>query len=217
MLDPPELTDEQAAPGSDRGAAQRLEELMQDEALDEDQFKALDSEDDALMAEAEAIENRLPVLPDELKPHVGAFLLLTPQGEMRSTRSSSANSPSSASMTAQGEGEEDDGEGGEEGERLAGGFRIGGADKEAPSLPEEAVGPGGKPLSARLYDELAMQRRDILAASLLAEPALALDYALFTMIDARSQSTRHTGYHSVHYGSTLRAEHRKTRSRVICR
>jgi ParB family chromosome partitioning protein len=84
MLDPPELTDEQAARlEAIEARRSELEELMQDEALDEDQFKALDSEDDALMAEAEAIENRLPVLPDELKPHVGAFLLLTPQGEMR--------------------------------------------------------------------------------------------------------------------------------------
>ncbi|MGO4168844.1 ParB/RepB/Spo0J family partition protein [Novosphingobium sp. YAF33] len=207
MLDPPELTDEQAARlEAIEARRSELEELMQDEALDEDQFKALDSEDDALMAEAEAIENRLPVLPDELKPHVGAFLLLTPQGEMRlDTQFFSEQPIQRIDDEAQGEGEEDDGEGGEEGERLAGGFRIGGADKEAPSLPEEAVGPGGKPLSARLYDELAMQRRDILAASLLAEPALALDYALFTMIDARSQSTRHTGYHSAHYGSTLRA------------
>ncbi|MDT9115928.1 hypothetical protein RSW44_25685, partial [Escherichia coli] len=46
-------------------------------------FKLLDQEDDRLIAEAEAIENRAPVLPDELRPHVGAFLLLTPQGEMR--------------------------------------------------------------------------------------------------------------------------------------
>src|SRR3546814_15963444 len=43
-----------------------------------------------------------------------------------------------------------------------------------------------------------MQRRDILAACMLAHPALALDYALFTMIDDRN-------HHSVHYGTTIRA------------
>ena len=47
----------------------------------------------------------------------------------------------------------------------------------------QAVAPGGKPLSARLHDELAVQRRDILAASILADPGLALDYALFAMVD----------------------------------
>ncbi|MFX6869147.1 hypothetical protein ABTH37_19190, partial [Acinetobacter baumannii] len=55
---------------------------MQDESLLEEDFKLLDQEDDRLIQEAEAIENRAPVLPDELKAHVGAFLLLTPQGAM---------------------------------------------------------------------------------------------------------------------------------------
>jgi ParB family chromosome partitioning protein len=216
MLDPPELTDEQAAPGSDRGAAQRLEELMQDEALDEDQFKALDSEDDALMAEAEAIENRLPVLPDELKPHVGAFLLLTPQGEMRlDTQFFSEQPIQRIDDEAQGEGEEDDGEGGEEGERLAGGFRIGGRQGGA----QPARGSRG---SGRQAAQRPALRRTRHAAPtswrLRSSPNPRSRSTMpFTMIDARSQSTRHTGYHSVHYGSTLRAEHRKTRSRVICR
>jgi ParB family chromosome partitioning protein len=60
------------------------------------------------------------------------------------------------------------------------------------------VAPGGKPLSARLYDELAMQRRDVLAATLLSHPALALDYALFVMIDDRMTAESA-------YGSTIRA------------
>ena len=48
---------------------------MQDEELDDEAFKLLDQEDDRLIAEAEAIENRAPVLPEEMKSHVGAFLL----------------------------------------------------------------------------------------------------------------------------------------------
>lgn len=35
----------------------------------------------------------------------------------------------------------------------------------------------------RLADELAMQRRDVLGASILDHPELALDYLLFAMID----------------------------------
>ena len=42
-----------------------------------------------------------------------------------------------------------------------------------------------------------MQRRDVLAACLVAQPALALDYAIFAMIDAK----RHSGP----YGTTIRA------------
>ena len=208
-LDPPELTAEQAARLEEiETRRSELEALMQDEELPEEQFKHLDAEDDALMAEAEAIENRLPELPDELKPHVGAFLLLTPQGEMRLDNQYFSEQPierlddGDADSTG---ADDENGEGGDEGERIAGGFRIGGGDKAEPGLPDEAVGPGGKPLSARLYDELAMQRRDILAASLIAEPALALDYALFTMVDARNQSLRHLGYHNAQYGSSMRA------------
>jgi ParB family chromosome partitioning protein len=70
-----------------------------------------------------------------------------------------------------------------------------GATGKAP--PPEKIAPGGKPLSARLSDELAMQRRDILAAALLADPALALDYALFAMIDGNR------GYER--YGTTMKA------------
>ncbi|WP_430983576.1 hypothetical protein, partial [Escherichia coli] len=84
ILQPPPLSDEQKARLVEieerRGV---LEVAMQDEQLTEEAFKLLDQEDDRLIAEAEVIENRAPVLPDELRPHVGAFLLLTPQGEMR--------------------------------------------------------------------------------------------------------------------------------------
>src|SRR3546814_8344899 len=43
-----------------------------------------------------------------------------------------------------------------------------------------------------------MQRRDVLAATLLSHPALALDYALFVMIDDRASTFSA-------YGSTIRA------------
>src|SRR3546814_19310724 len=89
-------------------------------------------------------------------------------------------------------GEDDHGDG------AGGGGSTGpGGSYTPPAPPPEAIAPGGKPLSARLYDELAMQRRDVLAATLLSHPALALDYALFVMIDDRASTFSA-------YGSTLR-------------
>src|SRR3546814_18368717 len=70
-------------------------------------------------------------------------------------------------------GEDDHGDG------AGGGGSTGpGGSYTPPAPPPEAIAPGGKPLSARLYDELAMQRRDVLAATTLRQPALALDHAL---------------------------------------
>ena len=48
-----------------------------------------------------------------------------------------------------------------------------------------AAAPDGKALSQVLFDQLAIQRRDVLGAALLGSPALALDYMLFAMIDDR--------------------------------
>src|SRR3546814_4286080 len=55
--------------------------------------------------------------------------------------------------------------------------RSPGGTSGKPAVPPapETVAPGGKPLSARLFDELSMQRRDVLAATLLGHPGLALD------------------------------------------
>ncbi|RSU72122.1 chromosome partitioning protein ParB [Sphingomonas sp. S-NIH.Pt3_0716] len=206
ILQQPELTEEQATRLVEIEERRiYLEGEMQDESLTEDEFKAFDQEDDRLIAEAEAIENRAPVLPEELKAHVGAFLLLTPQGEMRldtqyySEHEILIERPASGDETADGEG--DDGA-----DRYSsGGFRIGGSGPAAPTYRPEAVAPGGKPLSARLYDELAIQRRDILASCLLAQPALALDYALFVMVDARTTSPSRYSSSSTRYGTTIRA------------
>lgn len=56
-----------------------------------------------------------------------------------------------------------------------------------------------KPLSRALIDELAIQRRDILAAHVAADPAFALDLATFLMVD------RAENYSSEKCGSTLSA------------
>ena len=201
ILRQPDLTEEQALrlTAIDERRSE-LETEMQDESLPEEDFKLLDQEDDRLIQEAEAIENRAPVLPDELKAHVGAFLLLTPQGAMVLDTQYYSEQQILIEEPADDEGGE-----GEDGERSSGGFRIGGPKPSEPTHRPEAVAPGGKPLSSRLYDELAMQRRDILASCLLAQPALALDYALFVMVDARTKTSSRYTYNSTKYGTTIRA------------
>src|SRR3546814_5215950 len=95
-------------------------------------------------------------------------------------------------------GEDDHGDG------AGGGGSTGpGGSYTPPAPPPEAIAPGGKPLSARLYDELAMQRRDVLAATLLSHPALALDYALFVMIDDRASTF--SAYRSAEHTSELQS------------
>lgn len=189
-LPQPDLTDEQSARLSEIEA--RLEAVqaeMEDEDLDDAAYQALDSEFDRLSEEQQAIHNRAPVLPEDLKGQVGLFLTLSPRGQMQLDTEYYSEQPIRTTSGA------DDGE--DDSIDAAGGGRVGGGHTPAPPKPE-AVGPGGKPLSARLYDELAMQRRDVLAACLLAHPALALDYALFAMIDDRTSSFSA-------YGTTIRA------------
>jgi len=188
ILPSPDLTEEQLARVqaiSERQDA--ITEEMEDENLTEEAYKALDQEYDALADEEHAIHHAPPVLPDELKPLVGAFLKLTPKGEMVLDTEYYSEEP----VRVGGEDADNDDD--------AGGTRSTGTGRDYTlPPPPEAIAPGGKPLSARLYDELAMQRRDVLAATLLSHPALALDYALFVMIDDRTSTFSA-------YGSTIRA------------
>nr|WP_317893920.1 ParB/RepB/Spo0J family partition protein [uncultured Sphingomonas sp.] len=141
-----------------------LEEEMADEDIDEAAYAALEQEFDALQTEYQDLHSKPPVLPDELKAQVGTFLMLDRNGKMvlETTYYSETALRTPGDVTDQ---------------------RPTGSARDTSSLPPEAVAPGGKPLSARLHDELAVQRRDILAASILADPGLALDYALFSMVD----------------------------------
>ncbi len=162
---------------------------MDEAELSDEEFTALDKEYEDLEDEADDIRSTRILLPEELKPRVGKFLKLSPTGEMV--------------LDDQYYGEEavriggDADEGSSDG---TAGDRSGSVGRAQPAVPPrpENVAPGGKLLSARLYDELAMQRRDVLAAVLLGHPALALDYALFVMIDDRLSSFSS-------YGSTIRA------------
>lgn len=173
-----------------------IEAEMGNEALSDEAYAALEAEYDSLAQDREALHDRPRVMPDELKPHIGQFLKLTRKGEMVLDNDYYSETPIRVhDVPAVGDDSDDGGESGG-GSR----FTIGeprGSGGATTSHRPEAQGPGGKAISDRLFDELAVQRRDILAASLLAQPGLALDYLLFVMADAKR------GYTA--YGTTIKA------------
>lgn len=155
----------------------RIDEIVDAlDALDEpnEESEALNTEYDALSDELKGLSNPPSELPDDWKSEVGKFLILTTEGQM--VLSSDYYSEKSLQMER-----DDDG-------NITGGLientssiSSSGAISK-PSVPE-ATAPDGSGFSARLFDELSIQRRNILAAALLGRPDLALDFAIFALAD----------------------------------
>jgi ParB family chromosome partitioning protein len=172
------LTDEETA------RVEALEEqigelvgLLEDEETEDAARADTEAKIRALDAEIDAITDKPPVIDNELKPTVGAFLLLDHEGRPKLDRSFYA------------EVAEDEDEGATDAER-----------GEAPAVavqPAQPPKPAGLP--RQLIDELAIQRRDILGVHVAADPGFALDLAIFLMVD-RAES-----YSSEKSGSTLSA------------
>ncbi|WP_197426364.1 ParB/RepB/Spo0J family partition protein [Erythrobacter sp. CCH5-A1] len=153
-----------------------------EEAEDAD-FEALEAEYEALDTERSELNNPVRELPEEWRSEAGRFLVLTTRGEMvleadyYSEKRLSFDTDEEGNVTVTAE-EPTSGSG----KRAA----------SAPSKPE-AVAPGTeKPISARLFDELSVQRRNILSASLLGDPGLALDFAIFALADKQSYDSKGT-------------------------
>ena len=178
----------QPAPLSDEESA-RVEALESEigglAALFED-----DEADDAARAEAEtriralgreidSILDKPPVIADELKPCIGTFLLIDREGCPKLDTSFYAEAGA------------DDLD--RDGEALDAG------PDGASALGAQPVLPRTSGLPRRLADELAIQRRDILAVHVAADPAFALDLATFLMVDSDP------GYSAGKSGSTLSA------------
>lgn len=155
------------------GEIEDLVGALEDEETREDERVEAERGIRALADRIEAIVNKPPVIDEALRPSVGAFLILDEQGRPR------LDTTLYAELSPEGEGAEPD----EGPEAVAG---------DPASRPSKAAG-----LSQRLVDELAMQRRDILAVHVAADPGLALDLAIFLMID------REAGYSSEKSGSSL--------------
>ncbi|GGD82286.1 ParB/RepB/Spo0J family partition protein [Croceicoccus mobilis] len=150
-----------------------------DDDFDED---ALETEFSKLEDERDELSNPTRELPEEWKPEVGRFLILTNTGDM--ILDSDYFSEKYLSFEQDDEG------------NLTGGFTESKpASPSRPAAPSstEAEAPGGaKPISAKLFDELSVQRRNILSASLLGNPGLALDYAIFALADTKSYESKGT-------------------------
>lgn len=166
----PALTDEETARIDElEGEIEDQIDLLQDEELDETAREEAESKIRELSDRIDAIAHKPPQIDEEMKPRVGAFLLLDEQGRPRLdpvfyTEAAAAN----------------DG--------------LAPAEDIPPDAdrPQKAAG-----LSQRLVDELAMQRRDILAFHVASDPGFALDLAIFLMID------RESGYCGEKSGSSL--------------
>ena len=165
----------------------RMEEISEiiDEGHEggEADFGQLEAEYEDLDAERSELNNPVRELPEEWRSEAGRFLVLTTRGEMvleadyYSEKRLSFETDENGKVTATAE------------EPVPGSTKRG---SSAPSRPE-AVAPGTeKPISARLFDELSVQRRNILSASLLTDPGLALDFAIFALVDSRSYESRGT-------------------------
>jgi ParB family chromosome partitioning protein len=111
-----------------------------------------------------------------MKANVGCFVIIGADGQPRSRAASTATSRSNGARRRVRRG------------RGCGAGDGGSADNKP------------KPLSQKLVEELAVQRRDILAINLASNPAIALDYMIFAIADSRA----HT-YGAQAHGTTIRA------------
>lgn len=180
QLETPPLAEEESA--EIEALEAETEELigqLEDAEMAEEAREAAEARVREIGARIEAITDKPPVIPEELKPRIGTFLLLDEAGQPRLDTSYYAE-PSD----------------GPEEPAAPGGADAGADVQEAPVIVAE---PATKQvsLSQALADELAIQRRDILAVHVAADPGLALDLAIFLMID------REAGYSSEKSGSSL--------------
>ncbi|HTU09757.1 MAG TPA: ParB/RepB/Spo0J family partition protein [Allosphingosinicella sp.] len=150
-----------------------LVNALEHQELEEARRADIEMQVRALGTKLETLIDRPPVPGDELKPTLGAFLVLDDEGRPK------LDSVYYAEMSADAE----EGAPEEIGHEAAGAQPV-----EAGKAPA---------LSQRLVDELAMQRRDVLAVHIAADPGFALDLAIFLMID------REAVYSSERSGSSL--------------
>jgi ParB family chromosome partitioning protein len=119
---------------------------------------------DALDREVAALRDKPPILEEALKPTLGCFLLLDERGVPRLDSVFYLEAPP-----------------GSEAETDAQSSPV--PNTEAATIPPEEQEAGPKPLSRALVDELAIQRRDVLAVHVASDAALALDLTTFLMVD----------------------------------
>jgi ParB family transcriptional regulator, chromosome partitioning protein len=167
---PPLADEETARVDALESEIEDLVGLLEDEETEDSAREQAEVKIRDLSDQVNAIVDKRPVIDEALKPQVGTFLVLDEQGRPRLDTSFYAESNADAEGAGDGESS-----------------LVGVAQPR-----QKASG-----LSQRLVDELAIQRRDILAVHVAADPGLALDLAIFLMID------REAGYSSEKSGSSL--------------
>jgi ParB family chromosome partitioning protein len=155
--------------------------IIDNEETPDDAREEAEQKAEALEREIAAIRDKPAIVDETMKPALGAFLLLDDAG----VPVLDAVFYSEETLD-QDEEEKDD--------AVA-------APPESNGPAAESEQPQDRPqaLSRALIDELAIQRRDVLAVHVAADPALALDLAIFLMVD------REAGYSSEKSGSSLLA------------
>ncbi len=173
-----------------------IETEMESGEVDEEAGAALEAEVEAIEAQLDQLQVSLQVLPPEVAARVGTFLTLSRDGQMVLDDSFYSETPLTITVVEpeavdRGEADGEAGEGEVAAPVASPTFHI--EEGSAPtrggtsaSVDPDAAAPGGKALSQVLLDQLSVQRRDVLGAALIANPALALDYMLFAMVDGRT-------------------------------
>jgi ParB family chromosome partitioning protein len=161
-IEPPPLSEEDSvAIDALQAEIDGLAAVLEDEDAEPEGQDAAEARIAELASRIEAIADKPALLDDALKAEVGTFLLLGDDGEPRLDRGYYRE------IVA------------DEVEDTASGAATGAHSSADPADRERK--PAG--LAQRLVDELAIQRRDILALHVAADPALALDLAVFLMAD----------------------------------
>jgi ParB family transcriptional regulator, chromosome partitioning protein len=174
-VETPPLTDEESARvDALESEIGELVGLLEDEESDDAARADAEAKIAALDREIDGIADKAPVIDPEVKAQLGTFLLLDHDGKPK------LDAALYAEVTADEEGDQAD------------------ANEPFVAQPEPAE-PRPAGLPRVLVDELAIQRRDILAAHVAADPGFALDLAIFLMIEGEA------GYSSGKKGSTLSA------------
>jgi ParB family chromosome partitioning protein len=160
-----------------------LAEVLEDEDTEDfarDEAEAKIAELDRQLRD---IASKPPVLDPEVRGSVGFFLLLDESGTPRLDRTPYALVADDADC----DGADDTDAGGEStgganGNAGSGGSPASGSGATGSGTTASTAAPAKPKLSQRLVEELAMQRRDILALHVAGDPELAFDLAVFLMV-----------------------------------
>ncbi|WP_284734829.1 ParB/RepB/Spo0J family partition protein [Sphingosinicella terrae] len=154
--------------------------VIDDEETADDVRQEAEEKAEALEREIAALRHKPAIIDEALRPKLGAFLQLDDSG-----------APVLGSVFYSEATDHKDEEPGDDT----------GVDRPDTPAPVKEPEPQDRPqaISRALLDELAIQRRDVLAVHVAADPGLALDLAIFLMVD------RDAGHSSGRSGSSLLA------------